>query len=82
MLTLVNPDATVITVALENSVEGASCPNNKQYTPLHKTEFFNATDIHCIMPLPSLIPRPDMTRFEHGFSHTWSRDETRQRYAI
>ena len=43
-----------ISVVLENSVDGVSCPDNKQYTLLilsgHKTssmEFSNATEIHC-----------------------------------
>ena len=43
-----------ISVALENSVERVSCPDNKQYTLLilsgHETsftEFSNATEIHC-----------------------------------
>ena len=43
-----------ISVALENSVERVSCPDNKQYTLLilsghetSSTEFSNATEIHC-----------------------------------
>ena len=47
-----------ISVALKNSMEVVSCPDNKQYMLLilsrHETpstEFFNATEIHC-SPVP------------------------------
>ena len=59
------PAVQWISVALENSVERVSCPDNKQYTLLilsghetSSTEFSNATEIRCkLLFLYRLIPR-------------------------